>query len=171
MQGSIEDTYTIVPQFQGNYPIPSVNFSYFDPVKERYVSLSSNETLIDVFEGPTAATTQRPTALTKQAIKADPYFDFIKLQTVLLPIDQEEFYPSTLFWLLMLLPLAIYIMVLLFKRRAENYTEDPVTKKQRHAARLAKKYLGSAKKELGEKERFYNALERALHNYLKAKLS
>lgn len=171
MQGSIEDTYTIVPQFQGNYPIPSVNFSYFDPVKERYVSLSSNETLIDVYEGPTAATTQQPTAVTKQAITVDPYFDFIKLQTVLLPIDQEEFYPSTLFWLLMLLPLAIYVMVLLFKRRAENYTEDPVTKKQRHAARLAKKYLGSAKKELGEKERFYNALERALHNYLKAKLS
>ncbi|MGB1448954.1 MAG: BatD family protein [Flavobacteriaceae bacterium] len=171
MQGSIEDTYTIVPQYQGNYPIPSVNFSYFDPVKERYVSLSSNETLIDVYEGPTAATPQRSTAVTKQVITTDPYFDFIKLQTVLLPINQEGFYPSTLFWLLMLLPLAIYIMVLLFKRRAENYTEDPVTKKQRRAARLAKKYLGSAKKELGEKERFYNALERALHNYLKAKLS
>lgn len=171
MQGSVEDTYTIVPQYQGNYPIPSVNFSYFDPVKERYVSLSSNETLIDVYEGPTAATPQRSTAVTKQVITTDPYFDFIKLQTVLLPINQEGFYPSTLFWLLMLLPLAIYIMVLLFKRRAENYTEDPVTKKQRRAARLAKKYLGSAKKELGEKERFYNALERALHNYLKAKLS
>ena len=40
MQGSIEDTYTIVPQYQGNYPIPSVSFSYFDPVKELYVSLN-----------------------------------------------------------------------------------------------------------------------------------
>jgi len=36
---------------------------------------------------------------------------------------------------------------------------------------LAKKYLSSAKKALGEKELFYDALERALHNYLKAKLS
>ena len=31
--------------------------------------------------------------------------------------------------------------------------------------------MSSAKKVLGDKENFYNALERALHNYLKAKLS
>ncbi|MEN1784015.1 MAG: protein BatD, partial [Bacteroidota bacterium] len=31
-------------------------------------------------------------------------------------------------------------------------------------------YLSTAKKELGDNERFYVALEKALHNYLKAKL-
>ncbi len=36
--------------------------------------------------------------------------------------------------------------------------------------RLARKYLSEAKKSLGKKEQFYNALERALHNYLKSKL-
>ena len=36
--------------------------------------------------------------------------------------------------------------------------------------KLAKKYLGEAKKSLGNKESFYVALEKALHNYLKAKL-
>ena len=55
MQGSIEDVYTVVPQFQGNYPIPAVKFSFFDPVKEEYVRLGSKETLIDVYEGPVAA--------------------------------------------------------------------------------------------------------------------
>jgi len=39
------------------------------------------------------------------------------------------------------------------------------------ANKLAKKYLGSAKKNLKNKILFYDALERALHNYLKAKLS
>ena len=33
-----------------------------------------------------------------------------------------------------------------------------------------KKYLSEAQKQLGNKEAFYEALERALHNYLKAKL-
>ena len=42
--------------------------------------------------------------------------------------------------------------------------------KQRKAERLAKKYLSEAQKQLGKKEAFYEALERALHNYLKAKL-
>jgi HEPN domain-containing protein len=36
---------------------------------------------------------------------------------------------------------------------------------------LARKYLKEAKKNIGNKEQFYNALERALHNYLKAKLN
>lgn len=35
---------------------------------------------------------------------------------------------------------------------------------------MARKYLYTAKKNLGEKDDFYIALEKALHNYLKAKL-
>jgi hypothetical protein len=48
MQGSIQDTYTIVPEFQGNYPIPGVSFSYFDPNKKRYVTLNSEEQMVNV---------------------------------------------------------------------------------------------------------------------------
>ena len=40
----------------------------------------------------------------------------------------------------------------------------------RKANKLAKKYLSEAKKAIGKKEAFYESLERALHNYLKAKL-
>ncbi|HBK82162.1 MAG TPA: BatD protein, partial [Flavobacterium sp.] len=36
--------------------------------------------------------------------------------------------------------------------------------------KLAKKYLGEAKKQLGNKVAFYLAIEKALHNFLKAKL-
>ena len=172
MQGSIEDTYTVVPQYQGKYPIPSVSFSYFDPVKELYVSLKSEEQLIDVFEGPTAASNNPGVSRTKKnTVNEDPYFDFIKLETVLLPMDQEGFYGSMFFWGLLFSPLLLFVLVVLIKRRAENHVVDPVSQKQRRAARLSKKYLSSAKKELGDKENFYNALERALHNYLKAKLS
>lgn len=172
MQGSIEDTYTIVPQYQGNYPIPSVSFSYFDPVKELYVSLKSEEKLIDVFEGPTASSNNAGVSRPKKnTVNVDPYFDFIKLETILLPMEQEDFYGSILFWGLLFSPLLLFVLIVLLKRRAENHVLDPVSQKQRRAARLSKKYLSSAKKELGDKENFYNALERALHNYLKAKLS
>ena len=42
--------------------------------------------------------------------------------------------------------------------------------KIKRANKLARKYLSTAKKELGNKEAFYVALEKGLHNYLKAKL-
>jgi N-dimethylarginine dimethylaminohydrolase len=44
-------------------------------------------------------------------------------------------------------------------------------KRLRKATKLAKKYLSEAKKNLGKQEVFYEALERALHNYLRAKLA
>ena len=48
---------------------------------------------------------------------------------------------------------------------------DVLGNKLRQANRLAKKYLSEAKTNLGDKEPFYDALHRALHNYLKAKLN
>ena len=42
--------------------------------------------------------------------------------------------------------------------------------RHRLANRLSKKYLGEAKKNLKNKALFYDALERALYNYLKARL-
>ena len=38
------------------------------------------------------------------------------------------------------------------------------------ANKLARKFLSEAKKTMGNKEAFYISLEKALHNYLKAKL-
>ena len=43
--------------------------------------------------------------------------------------------------------------------------------KLRKANKLAKKYLSEAKKNMSSQVVFYDALERALHNYLKAKLN
>lgn len=172
MQGSIEDVYTVVPQFQGKYPIPALGFSFFDPVKEEYVRLRSKETVIDVYEGPITATpVQQNSPQIKSPVLNEPTFDFIKLETILQPVGVDTFFGSTQFWTWMLAPFILFVLILLILRKIENTSVDPVAKKQKLAARLAKKYLSSAKRELGDKTNFYNALERALHNYLKAKLS
>ena len=42
-----------MPQFQGKYPIPSIEFTYFDPKLEAYKTLFSQELIVDVFDGPT----------------------------------------------------------------------------------------------------------------------
>ena len=53
--------------------------------------------------------------------------------------------------------------------RDKKLADTEGIKNKRHQ-RLAKKYLGEARKKMGEKEPFYEALERCLHNFLKAKL-
>ena len=173
MQGSIQDTYTIVPEFQGNYPIPGVSFSYFDPNKQSYVTLSSKEYMVNVNEGPLAGKSPKG-EIVSNLLKPnlnDKQFNFIALETDLQPIiKSQSFFGKRNFYLMIFVPfVSLFLFTIWFKTRSTRKI-DPVTERQKTANRLAKKYLSSAKKALRKKEAFYEALERALHNYLKAKL-
>ena len=174
MQGKISDSYTIVPSFQGNYPIPSIAFSYFDLKTERYKTISSRELIINVTEGPTKsnlnAINSAISNTNKRQIIASEQFSSFKTKPNLVSINTKHFFKTKLFWSVLLMPfLAIPIAIFIRKKKGER-DRDIVGMKIRKANKLARKYLSEAKKTLGNKESFYNALERALHNYLKAKL-
>ena len=173
MQGSVEELYTIVPQYQGKYPIPAVQFSYFDPKQEAYQILKSQELLVDVYDGPVAGIASQNTnsiGAKRPVTEVDSSFRFIQLETNLKPIKTAPFWASLKFWILLGLPFVLLLFAYLFKRFILNKSEDSSSVKQRLAKQLAKKYLSSAKKALHNQVEFYEALERALHNYLKAKL-
>ena len=173
IQGSVEDSYTIVPEFQGKYPIPSIEFTYFDPKLEAYKTLFSQELIVDVYDGPTSGLPSVNNSLSKSKnsiVPNDSSFRFIKLDTKLQQKNQKIFWRSYLFWALLFIPIVLIITSILIKKYILNQTEDLTTRKQKRAQQLAKKYLSSAKKVIQDKAKFYEALERALHNYLKAKL-
>ena len=173
MQGTIEDNYTIVPQFQGKYPIPSIQFSYFDPKSKSYKILKSQDLIVDVFEGPAAVNANRnlKSIAPKTSIPAvDNAFRYIKLETKFESIDKKSFWRSQLFWTLVIFPVFILSISFLLKRIFYGRNEDVTKQKQRRAEQLTKKYLSSAKKHFDDQAQFYEVLERALHNYLKAKL-
>jgi len=173
MQGSIEDNYTIVPRFQGKYPIAPVSFSYFDPKKQEYFTLRSSNQIVDVYGGPVAtnSTDKNIPSTTKQLItNTDESFRFIKLTPNLEPIVKEEFWNSKRYYALLVLPLFLLVAFVLLMQRNRRISGDLEGSRLRLANRLSKKYLGEAKKNLKNKALFYDALERALYNYLKARL-
>jgi hypothetical protein len=173
MEGFIEDNYTIVPEYQGKYPIPPVKFTYFNPQTALYKTLNSQDLLVDVFDGPQAGSKRANIVISesKQIIEtSENAFRFIKLNTELTPVNKKIFWMSDRFWILLFTPLLLIITAYLFKFFVFEKTEDAITSKQRKAQYLAKKYLSSAKKVFHNQILFYEALERALHNYLKAKL-
>ena len=173
MEGKISDNYTVVPSFRGKYPIPSISFSYFNPKTAKYVTLNSEEINIEVLEGPAGSNASSTVAsnINKQlVVPTGKQFHFIKLRPNLTKIGTNYFFGSNTFYLLLFAPiLLIPIAVFSFKKR-EAIASDVEGNKIKRANRLAKKYLSTAKKELGNKEAFYVALEKGLHNYLKAKL-
>lgn len=169
LRGTIYDLYTIVPQYKGKYKIPKVAFSFFSLKEDRYKTITTEDLYVNVLEGKEIIeTTTNP--IKKDITITGSNFRYIQTSTSLGPIAQEDFSGSNLFYILLLLPLiTIPIGIFIFNKTIER-NNDIIGVKQRKADRLAKKYLSEAKKQLGNKEAFYIALEKALHNYLKAKL-
>ena len=173
MKGSISDSYTVVPQYKGKYPIPNISFSYFDLKSRSYKTINSNEIIIDVLDGPTSNSEQEITSVSgnkQRVVLNNNQFAFVKTNTNFISIKPKHFFKSIAFWSAMMLPFLAIPLVIVFKKNQEKRQADIFGNKIRKADKLAKKYLSEAKKVLGNKEAFYIALEKALHNYLKAKL-
>ena len=169
IQGSVYDLYTVVPQFKGKYKIPKVSFSYFNPSEKKYNTITTEDLFVNVLEGKEIVTTTNNT-VKKDVAVTGANFRYIQTKSNFVSAQKENFFKSNLFYFLLLLPLiAIPMGVILYTISAKR-NSDLVGVKQRKADRLARKYLSEAKKQLGNKEEFYIALEKALHNYLKAKL-
>ena len=172
MQGKVANSYTIVPSFRGKYPIQPISFSYFDPKEGSYKTLSSDEILINVLEGPTSAdgrSTGAPLGNRQTVIATGDQFNFIKLKPNLTNIGTRYFLGSTRFYLWLLLPLLLIPSAIIFGKKRDAIASDVAGNKIRRANKLARKYLSASKKALGNKEAFYIALEKGLHNYLKGK--
>ena len=173
MQGKVSNQYTIVPTFRGKYPISPLNFSYFNPSTGKYTTLTSDEIVINVLEGPLSASANAALNSNNQKqsiITSGDQFNFIKLNPDLTSKSVSYFFGSSSFYIWLLCPLLLIPLAIVFRKRRDSLAGDVVGNKIRKANKLARKYLSAAKKELGNKESFYVALERALHNYLKAKL-
>jgi len=173
MRGSISDTYTVVPNAQGRYPIPTVSFSYFDLNTETYKTLKSNELVVAVTDD--AELSSNENSATKEVQKTNvttlsKQFSSFKSNGNLEPITKTNFYNTPLFWWLFFGPLLLIPLVIIITRNRGKRALDIEGNKIRQTNRLARKYLSSSKKAIGNKEAFYVALERALHNYLKSRL-
>lgn len=169
MQGSISENYTMVATQKGKYPIPALSFSYFDPATESYKSINSEEILINVEKGPIVASGSN-TSAGKTAITSGDQFRYIKLNADLQPLQKKVFFRSWMFWSLLLLPALVIPLAIAFGKKREALAGDIKGNKSRKADKLARKYLSKAKNNLGDQASFYVALEKAMHNYLKAKL-
>ena len=106
----------------------------------------------------------------KEIIVTGNNFRYIQTSSSFYLANKSNFYASKLYYIMLILPLLFIPMGIIIARKNKARSNDVLGNKLRKADRLAKKYLSEAKKQLGTKEAFYVALEKALHNYLKAKL-
>lgn len=171
LKGSVYDQYAVVPQSRGKFKIPGVSFSYFNPKEEKYYQVETEPIVLNALSG-VEISDQGSIGNNKQAVVSNEGdIRYIHLKTSFVStMKDEDFFDSNLFYVLMILPLLSIPLGIFIGKKKQERDSDIIGNKRRKADRLAKKYLSQARKVLGKKEAFYIALEKALHNYLKAKL-
>ena len=167
MNGSVTKLFTVIPRFQGSFPIEQVEFSYFDPKLEEYKIVKSPRLTIDVYDGPTIS---NPSVNNTNTISPNDSFRFIKINTKLMKINNDEFFESEIFYILISSPFAMviaFVMLTAYKRkRKSSFTET-----QRVQHKEIDKMINTAKESLNDKNVFYDLIEKAVYKTLLLKFS
>lgn len=166
MEGTKAEKYLIVPQYKGTFTIAPITFSYFDTATSTYKTITSQPITIQVTQGPELPTNS---ALNNKAAVANKLV-MQPLNPQIKWLNNQFITQNKTFYIWWLVPLLLLPIVFVAKNINDKNNSDVSGNKLKTSNKLAKKYLLAAKMQIGNKEAFYEALERCLHNYLKAKL-
>lgn len=164
--------YLVIPRHSGQYTIPAVEFQFFDPKSGSYKTVKTDEYTLNVAKGQGESQTS-VSYVNKEDLKFVGQDVRFHATPTALKSDSSQFFGSLVFWLLMVLPLIILLVVLAVSRKriADNANSAKVRVKK--ASSVATKRLKVARKLLmdNRKNEFYEEMMRALYGYFGDKLS
>ena len=174
INGSLKDQYTVVPSSPGKYAIPKISFTYFDPKDTSYKTKTSSINYVNVKgsiinnsinENNNQITNYNNTNRLNLIEYGNTSF---KTKSEFEKINKLIFFKSSLFWILLFGPFVIMFILLIIMSVLNKKKKDQNWIRSNHAKKLGKKYLLDAKKNIDNKNKFYEALDKALMNYLKS---
>ena len=176
ISGYKRNEYLLLPRFKGTYKIPALTFSYFDVDKEQYVTLSSEEMVVNVTEGPQQSTsdeggTSVQTDKTSVSALGEDIL-FIHTTPSAFEKNQTSLFASKVHIRLLIAVLALIIGMFIFARVRGSYRPDLKKQAERKAASAAGKQLKKASAFIpkGDVKGFYAELSIALQHYFAHKM-
>ncbi|MEO6026684.1 MAG: BatD family protein, partial [Candidatus Binatia bacterium] len=167
----------VIPEKPGSVELPALRFSFFDPTTGAYKTITHPPIPLTVTpraagSAPSHVVGTAPAAPAPKPETLGHDLVFIKdAPGDLQPIGVHR-YRSPLFWTWQLMPLLAWLGVVVADRRRQRLHGDAGYARFTRAGREAKLALGAAKDALrpGNQAPFYDAVARALTDYLAAKL-
>ena len=168
ISGSKIISYAITPHVPGDYDIPGVSFSYYDPQTNSYVTEHTQPLKLHVSAGKSYSAKQAGSSLALKDIHDDITTPLNGLIFNAKPLMLSGGYLS-----LYAFPLLALIGVLIWKRRDEEEAKDTVKLRSKRANKIALQRLVTAKKLLqeGNTTSFYEEISKAIWLYLSDKLN
>jgi hypothetical protein len=174
ISGSKVVEYIIVPRFKGDYKVDPVSFSFFDPVKNKYVTLKTDPIVLSILEGdaPTSGLLAG-SSLSKQEVE-------LLGQDIRYIKESAEFYPIGRFlykdWLYLIsyfIPLLGLILAWRYSIYRNQIRGNLGLARRRQAGRIVSKHLSTARQTLksNNREAFYRATTKALQGFVSDRLN
>ena len=173
LKGTKTAEYLAIPRHAGNFTIPPVEFSYFDPGKASYQTITSEPYELTVHKGKDSEQEGGPYVANQETIKklGDDIRHIMNDGAHLKPKNATFFASPTYFAILLGLVVVLAILLLVLKKHAEM-VKDTAANRNRKADRVARGRLKNAYKHLKAKdqEKFYVEMSQALWGYIADKL-
>lgn len=176
MKGSKTFEYLMIPRHAGEFTIPSIKFSYFNPKTGSYQSQESGPITVMVEKGEGDEITNSGVVrsnVSRENIKfIGKDIRFIKTITKLKP--QGTFlFGSMSYYLAFIVPLLIFIFLFIINQKRIKENANVSLQKTKRANKAARQRLKRSAQLLkaGEKEAFYEEVLKALYGYMSDKLS
>lgn len=174
VSGSREYNYLLIPRHSGGFMLSPVKFSYFDPVTEKYVSLTTRSFQVKVNKGNPEENTSALFPGDQQGIKTlNNDIRYIKTDFPNRLRVNGTFYGSSLYYFLLATGPLVFLLAFAYRKWHTNHNIDQVKVKSRKANKLAAKHLANAQKQLqaGNNQAFYEAIFKGIYGYLSDKLN
>lgn len=166
--GSKIITYPISARTPGEYTIPAIPFSYYNPQTGAYVILNTQPITLHIKAGKNYA----PAGLAKAGGLKDIH-NITTSPLSSLSFNSKPMLLSVGYWSMYAVPLLAFVGIAFWRRREDELSSDVVAFKSRKANKIALKRLSMAQKLLQQNSRvpFYEEVSKAIWLYLSDKLN
>ena len=169
--------YPFIARAEGEYDIPAVEFTYFSPESDSYVTLKSEPMHLNILPDPTAGAAQPAQIITgtsKESVRQlGSDIRFIKLGRPELHSSATPLMLSGKYFALLALILVVFIALYFFLHRRIRDSHNAVLIKNRRANKVAVQRFRMAEKYIreGNRHAFFEEMLRALWGYMSDKLN
>ena len=173
IKGNINNKYTVVPINPGKYTIPETKFSFFNPVSAEYKTIYSDPIFIDVdgaYNSSLVSSDINEKNRTNKIQLLENQFSSFKTKTKFSNVNDSIFFNSNYYWILFIIPFIICFIIIVSSKILRNYKSKKIDE-LKLARILTNKLLADSKALIGNKEKFYESIDKALTTYLKTKLN
>lgn len=172
ISGTKTFSYMVIARQNGEFVIPGVKFSFFDPASKSYKTVSTKELNITV-KGERDSTASGAVSVIKSDVEnLGSDIKFIKTNFKLKNTN-KKFFNSFEFWLTIVLFIVAFVAVILLRMQQIKNNADVIGTKNRRAGKTSRKRLKKAADFMneGKKNEFYVEILSALWGYLSDKLA